>query len=93
MFVCFRVRARVGWGIWCYPLFRMRFVPGDFVGGGGDGAQTNRIGAGIAQLDRKEHVSKDKQDGYHIEHGRDLSPPPGQELQNRVRYETGSDAV
>jgi len=36
-----------GWwerqGIWCYPLSRIRFVPGDFVGGGRDGAQTNLI--------------------------------------------------
>jgi hypothetical protein len=37
-------------GLWCYLLFRMRFVQGDFVGGGRDGAQTNRIGTGIALL-------------------------------------------
>jgi hypothetical protein len=44
--------AALGWGrgLWCYPLFRMRFVPGDFVGGGGDGAQTHRIGTGDSTL-------------------------------------------
>jgi len=38
----------VAWGLWCYLLFRMRLVKGDFVGRGGDGAQTNRIGTGMA---------------------------------------------
>jgi len=37
----------MAWGLWCYLLFRMRFVLGDF-GGGGDGAQANRIGTGVA---------------------------------------------
>ncbi len=33
------------WGFWWYLLFRMRFVQG---GGGRGGAQTNRVGTGIA---------------------------------------------
>ena len=31
------------WGIGCDPLLRTRFVQGDFVGGEGDGAQTNLV--------------------------------------------------
>jgi hypothetical protein len=52
-FIRVRARARVGvregWGLWCYSLFRTRFSLGDFVEGGGDGAQENRDGTGIAQ--------------------------------------------
>ena len=37
--LCFLGRLSV---LWCCPGFRRRFAPGDFVGGGRDGAQANR---------------------------------------------------
>jgi len=39
-----------GLGLWCDRLFKIRFVQGDFVEGGGDGAQSNRI------LNRRSHT-------------------------------------
>ena len=69
-----RSRREVGRGrSGAIPLSRPRFVQGDFVGGGSDGAQTNRDGTG----DCRERETEPKQIGDGSRHGTERKDSTG----------------
>ena len=59
----------------CYSLSRTRFVPGDFVGGGGDGAQTNRDETGTSTHKSPSEPRKGPKGKTRLKHG-DVSKSP-----------------